>query len=186
MKKIMLILLAIGLSPALFAQETAEAVVKTQSTNLKKNQRSKKERTPRTPRGNQTAIRDFFASLNDTERQELRDLQRSNPQEAKKVMAEKLEKYNSQRETRIKYLNSLIEKYHQTDEKEKKGEIYAEIKKMLTEDSEINLREHKRQLDFLELRLKTERERYETRTKNAEATIQKRIDELTKVKQAVE
>lgn len=182
MKKTILILLAIGLSSTLFAHEAGESVTKIQNIDSQKVQNNKKERTPRVPRGNQTAIRDFFASLSDVERQELRELQRSNPQEAKKVMAEKLEKYNSQREARIKHLNGLIEKYHQTDDKEKKGEIYAEIKKMITEDFEINLREHKRQLNFLELRLKTERERYETHTKNAEETIQSRIDELTKVK----
>lgn len=181
MKQIILILLAIGLSPALSAQKIDEHVAKTKTTDSKKRQQNKEDRGGRMSRSNQTAIQDFFASLTDEERQELRELRRSNPQEAKKMMAEKLKKYNNQREARVKYLNDLIGKYRQTSDKEDKEKLHAEIKKMVTEDFETNLRERKRQLVFLERRLQTERERYEARSKNSDEIIQKSVDKLTKV-----
>ncbi|MDD3116046.1 MAG: hypothetical protein PHO45_01620, partial [Victivallaceae bacterium] len=75
----------------------------------------------------------------------------------------------------------LIKTYQQAENKESKEQAYAEIKKMVTEDFNTNLAEHKRQLDFLERRLKAERERYDIRSKNADRIIKNRIDELVKV-----
>lgn len=95
-------------------------------------------------------------------------------------MAQQLEKYNQKIRERENFLRSQIQIYQTSDSKEVRDKAYAEIKKMIVEDFERNMKEHRRMLDFLESKLKAERERYESRRKNASAIIQARVDELTK------
>lgn len=180
MKKIMMIMLASMLIPSAFADNTSSPNQQTGKESIRE-KRNSRERSPGTMRNNQSEIRNFFASLTEDERKELRELQRSNPEEAKKIMTQKLEQYKLHRKEKDKQLKDLIKTYQQAENKESKEQAYAEIKKMVTEDFNTNLAEHKRQLDFLERRLKAERERYDIRSKNADRIIKNRIDELVKV-----
>ncbi len=123
--------------------------------------------------------REFFAWMDPKVRSELRELQRTDPEEFEKKMAKLVKQYNAEKTARDSKLNELVKTYQTSSDKADKDKAYAEIRKMTEEEFERNLKEQKRQLEFLENRLKAERERYETRSKNAQAIIQARLDELT-------
>ncbi len=174
MKKWSMILAAALLAPVVWADQAPPPPPHDKQSTEKSGER------PNSPRRQQQMqMRDFFATLSEQERKELRELQDSDPEKAKKFLDERLEKYNKMIREREKRLADLVRTY-QSGSKEEKDKAYAEIRKITTEDFERNLKEHKRQLEFLEKRLEREREKYDARQKNAEAIIQARIDELTK------
>ncbi len=170
MKKTTLILAAALLGPVVWADEEPPPPPP-ENQKIESQERASQERPSQR---RQRQMRDFFASLSEKERKELRTLQESNPEEARKVMAQQLEKYNQKIRERENFLRTQIQIYQTSDSKEVRDKAYAEIKKMIVEDFERNMKEHRRMLDFLE------RERYESRRKNSSAIIQARIDELTK------
>jgi hypothetical protein len=139
-----------------------------------------KMQSERTGQRRQRQMRDFFGSLSEKERQELRTLQETNPEEYKKTLSEWLEKYNRKVLEREKFIRDQIQIYQTAESQEDRDKAYAEVKRITVEDFERNMKEHRQLLDFLENKLKVERERYEMRQKNASAIIKARLDELTK------
>lgn len=172
MRKMILVLAAAMLAPVIWADEPPHPPPPGENQKAQGGERVNQRR--------QRQMRDFFASLSEKERKELRELQESKPEEAKKVMAERLEKYNQEVRKREKYLQDQIRVYQTSQAKEERDKAYAEIKRITVEDFERNMKEHKHLVEFLEKRSKSERERYDGRMKNADAIIQARIEELTK------
>lgn len=172
MRKTILILAAVLLGAALRAEDQPPPPPPSENQKAPPLERPTQRR--------QRQMRDFFASLSENERQKLRDLQETKPEEYKKTMAEWLDKYNRKSLEREKFLRDQIHIYQTGESKEERDKAYAEIKRITVEDFERNMKEHQRMLEFLENKLKVERERYEMRRKNAPAIIQARLDELTK------
>lgn len=122
MKKTTLILAAALLGPVVWANEEPPPPPP-EGQKIQSQERPSQRR--------QRQMRDFFASLTEKERKELRELQESNPEEARKVMAQQLEKYNQKIRERENFLRSQIQIYQTSDSKEVRDKAYAEIKKMI-------------------------------------------------------
>lgn len=93
-----------------------------------------------------------FASLNEKERQELLQLQSSDPEKFRSVLKEKAEAMRQVEQARHREFRRLITAYHAASSQEEKESVKAKLTAHARADFEQRLNENRRQLEEMKRR----------------------------------
>ena len=124
------------------------------------------------------AIWRAFSSLPEKERQEMVQLQRTDPEKFRKVMAEKGEALLKADRERLIELRSMVAEYISAADSDRREELYKKIEANVRFDYFKRLEENRRHLEEMKRRARGLEAELNKREKNAEAAIKARIDAI--------
>lgn len=119
-----------------------------------------------------------FSELDDAERKKMQELQRENPEKFALEMRSRAEALEKKELEMVRKLQSLIEKYRNSSDKEERAKLKSEISRMEKERFNKRLAGHERIINSTKRRLAMMQEELEKRKAKKEAIVEARVEAM--------
>ena len=124
----------------------------------------------------------ILKNISDEERERLRKLHATNPEEFRKEIAKIVKRVKAERQEKQKQnqqIKQLVRQYKNAKDEKTKKEAMEQLRKIIRKIFVAKMQENKKRLESLEKHVKKVRAMYEFRQKNADKIIQSRLNTLT-------